>query len=329
MQWTCAGSRGKKWKACDSTDEVERSSWSWNQVKQKTYFDDNLDAVGKKLVIQNKKILLRSEWNGDWGDESQIWSEIPSRTKKRLLSKENDGEFYVSFYKDFLRYFLDIDIIHLNPIRLELNEDRQTRKFALAEFKGDWRSGVAGATTQAHGFQDYHRNPQFPFSISNCRDRNATCTVVVSLSQRFQGNEKKSNIGFTIFKNCSQEPLDAKFVQNAFNVAGKSEAFINSREVSATFLLPAGSYCIIPSTFERSESGNFLLRLFVDSRWNCKAEDASFSTVRDYTASARASHRCRSLIRTIFCCQCYCCCCCCSPSSEKQEKGEEYKMEAL
>ena len=128
MQWTCAGSRGKKWKACDSTDEVERSSWSWNQVKQKTYFDDNLDAVGEKLLIQNKKILLRSEWNGDWGDESQIWSEIPSRTKKRLLSKENDGEFYVSFYKDFLRYFLDIDIIHLNPIRLELNEDRIGRQ---------------------------------------------------------------------------------------------------------------------------------------------------------------------------------------------------------
>ena len=72
-----------------------------------------------------------------------MWKEIPAQTKRRLLRKENDGEFYVSFHKDFLRYFLDIDIIHLNPIRLELNEDRQTRKFALASFKGDWRRGEA------------------------------------------------------------------------------------------------------------------------------------------------------------------------------------------
>merc|ERR1712107_655993 len=92
----------------------------------------------------------------------------------------------------------------------------------------------------------------------------------------FQENQKKSNIGFTIFKNCSKEPLDATFVQNAFNVAGKSDAFINSREVSATFLLPAGNYCLIPSTFDRAESGSFLLRLFVDSRWKCEARDASF-----------------------------------------------------
>jgi len=287
-----------------------------------------------KLVIPLMRLRdphgagIRSEWNGDWGDESQLWNEISARTKTRLLSQENDGEFYVSFHKDFLRYFLDIDIIHLNPIRLELNEYRQTRKFALAEFKGDWRSGVAGATTQAHGFQDYHRNPQYPFSISNCRDKNATCTVVVSLSQKFQEDQKKANIGFTIYKNCSKEPLDAKFVQNAFNVAGKSEAFINSREVSANFLLPAGSYCIIPSTFNRAESGSFLLRLFVDSRWNCEAGDASFSTVRDYKASARASQRCRSLICTLFCCQCYCCCCCC-PCSKEQAKEEEYKMAKL
>ena len=247
-----------------------------------------------------------------------------------MLSKENDGEFYVSFHKDFLRYFLDIDIIHLNPLRLELNEYRQTRKFALAEFKGDWISGVAGATTQAHGFQDYHKNPQYPFSISNCRDKNATCTVVVSLSQKFQPDQNNSNIGFTIYKNTSKEQLDAKFVQNAFNVAGKSDAFINSREVSATFLLPAGSYCLIPSTFNRAESGNFLLRLFVDSRWNCDAGDVSFSTVRDYKASARASQRCRSLMCTIFCCQCYCCCCCCSqPCSKEEEKEEEYKMAPL
>jgi hypothetical protein len=281
---------------------------------------------------------IEAEWAGDWGTSSELWSEIPTRMKRRLKNLEKDGEFYISFNKDFLRYFLNIDLIHLNPLLIELNENRQTRKFDLAELRGEWKRGVAGATTSERGYQNFHKNPQFPFSLSNCRDKNSTCTVVVSLSQQLDNrSSNKQNIGYLIYKNCLSEPLDENFAKNADNIQCKSDDFINSRDVSKSFLLPAGSYCIVPSTFNAEESGKFYLRLYVDNRWKCNAS-VPMTNVRDYTASARASQRCRSFWRTLLCCQCYCCCttscppaclptCCCCPTScsSIQSNDEQYR----
>ena len=230
--------------------------------------------------------------------------------RNKIRSKENDGEFFLSYYKDFLRYFVHIDLIHLNPLRIELNEDRQTRKFKLAEFHEEWPRGIAGATTKEQRYQDFHKNPQFKFTISNCRDRHSTCTIVISLMQDLKSRKStKSSIGFIVYKDVPNETLDEKFVNNSSNIIGRSGAFINSRDVSKSFLLSAGSYCIIPSTFDKQEGGGFFLRLYVDSRWNCSTS-VKMKTVRDYKASDRASQRCRSFCRTIFCCQCYCCCGC-------------------
>ena len=253
---------------------------------------------------------IEAEWDGDWGDKSELWSEISEKTKRKLRNIEKDGEFYISYYKDFLRYFINIDLIHLNPLRIELNEDRQTRKFNLAEFHGEWIRGQAGASTKERGYQNMHKNPEFRFSVSNCRDRNTTCTVVVSLLQQLNDRKaKKPRIGFSLYKNLPSGPLDENFAKDARNIQCKSGDFINSRDVSKSFLLPTGTYSIVPSTYNAEEHGKFYLRLYVDHRWRCKT-DVPMKVVRDYTASARVGQRCRSFLRTLFCCHCYCCCCC-------------------
>ena len=44
---------------------------------------------------------------------------------------------------------------------------------------------------------------------------------------------------------------------------GKTDQYVNLREVSARLVLPPGKYVVIPTTFNRGERGQFLVRLFI------------------------------------------------------------------
>ena len=57
--------------------------------------------------------------------------------------------------------------------------------------------------------------------------------------------------------------LTTEFFKYNASVA-RSPSFINLREVSARLRLKPGTYCIIPSTFEPNEEGDFLLRIYTE-----------------------------------------------------------------
>jgi calpain len=61
------------------------------------------------------------------------------------------------------------------------------------------------------------------------------------------------------------KPLDLNFFKYNTSVA-RSPSFINLREVNCRFKLPPGVYCIVPSTFEPNEEGEFILRVFSEHR---------------------------------------------------------------
>ena len=63
------------------------------------------------------------------------------------------------------------------------------------------------------------------------------------------------------------KPLDINFFKYNASVA-RSPSFINLREVSCRFKLPPGVYCIVPSTFDPNEEGEFLLRIFSENKNN-------------------------------------------------------------
>lgn len=59
----------------------------------------------------------------------------------------------------------------------------------------------------------------------------------------------------------------------------RSNTFINAREITNRFKLKPGCYCIVPSTFDANEEGDFLVRLF--SEKEKKSEYVKFSKINN------------------------------------------------
>ena len=62
------------------------------------------------------------------------------------------------------------------------------------------------------------------------------------------------------------QQLDARTASTRQHV-GKTDQYVNLREVSKRFSLPPGRYVVIPTTFHSGERGEFLLRLFSEKYW--------------------------------------------------------------
>lgn len=56
------------------------------------------------------------------------------------LTFEDDGEFYMSF-RDFLKYFGELEICHLTPEALDVGDNE--RKFDVFHFRGEWKKNFS------------------------------------------------------------------------------------------------------------------------------------------------------------------------------------------
>jgi calpain len=102
-----------------------------------------------------------AEWNGAWSDRSAEWQFIPQEEKENLgLTFDEDGEFFMS-WKDFSRYFDQVEICNLSPDSLE---DDVPSKWEVASFNGSWVSGESAGGCR-NFVESYASNPQFTFTL--------------------------------------------------------------------------------------------------------------------------------------------------------------------
>ncbi|XP_045485365.1 calpain-B isoform X5 [Pieris rapae] len=225
-----------------------------------------------------------AEWNGPWSDKSPEWRFIPESEKEELgLTFDDDGEFWMAF-KDFSQHFDRLEICNLNPDSLDPAECPEgcTKKWEMSVFEGEWVRGVTAGGCRNY-LESFWKNPQYTVTLKDPDedDEENKCTIIVALmqknrrSQRHQGLECLT-IGFAVYRlpdyGHVPKPLDINFFKYNASV-GRSQAFINLREVSARFKLEQGRYVIVPSTFEPNEEGEFLLRVFSEKDNNMAEND--------------------------------------------------------
>merc|ERR1712117_620758 len=108
-----------------------------------------------------------------------------------------------------------------------------------------------------------HKTPaQMPFSLTDPipGDDKDTCALVISLAQRVRERKTEHAIGFRVYQiEPGMSRLDTNFASRSRPV-GKTDQYVNLREVSKRLTLAPGKYVVIPTTFRRGEEGEFLVR---------------------------------------------------------------------
>lgn len=251
-----------------------------------TYVLD-LEVGGRRLPM----LRLRnpwsgtSEWNGPWSDQSREWSMISDYEKQKIgLTFDADGEFWIAFH-DFQKNFTRVELCNLTPDEMDSNVQKVWHPQL---FEGSWvRGSTAGGCR--NNLNSFAMNPQYLITLTDPdeEDDEENCTMIVALMQKNRRSAKKYQmgssdltIGFAIYAlrdgNYQIDPVAAsapRFRQQLLNTdffkyncsVARSPTYINLREVTSRFSLPPGTYAIIPSTFDKGEEGEFILRVWTEA----------------------------------------------------------------
>nr|CAD7599357.1 unnamed protein product [Timema genevievae] len=208
---------------------------------------------------------------------SREWRYVPEDEKKESgLTFDNDGEFFMSL-KYFHSSFSDLEICNLSADSLTTKtlHEEGNKRWEMSIFEGSWvkdlTAGGCGRFTES-----FWRNPQYLITLTDADkdDGDGKCTILVALMQKNRRAQRKMglevlSIGFEIFHladpSRTPKPLTAKFLAQSGAVAS-SLPFINLREVTCRVRLQPGVYCIIPSAYNPNEEGEFIIRVFSETK---------------------------------------------------------------
>uniref|UniRef100_A0A672LPZ7 Calpain-1 catalytic subunit n=1 Tax=Sinocyclocheilus grahami TaxID=75366 RepID=A0A672LPZ7_SINGR len=215
------------------------------------------------------------EWTGAWSDDSREWDNVDRSVRGRLQNRSEDGEFWMSF-SDFLREFSRLEICNLTADALQAG---QVKKWSTSLYQGEWRRG-----STAGGCRNFPAtfwiNPQFKVTLKHPDSPGQSdCSFLVALMQKDRRKKRREGqdmetIGFAIYEVRENHlgTLSGVHLKRDFFLtnasSARSELFINLREVSSRFQLPAGEYIIVPSTFEPQKEADFVLRVMWEDLHN-------------------------------------------------------------
>lgn len=261
---------------------IKGHAYSLNNIRQVDY-----RGTALKMVRLRNPWHGTSEWNGRWSDQSPEWQHLDNYHKQQMgLVFDSDGEFWMEF-DDWRANFTRVELCNLSPDDLG---DNAERAWHAQMFEGAWIRGQTAGGCR-NNLETFALNPQFIVNLTDPDedDDQELCTIIVALMQKNRRSAKKYKmgsseltIGFAIYAikdgfyqaddpvgkspryRGQQSLLGTEFFKYNASVA-RSPTYINLREITARFSLPPGSYAIIPSTFDKNEEGEFILRVWTEA----------------------------------------------------------------
>nr|XP_023680698.1 calpain-9 [Paramormyrops kingsleyae] len=261
----------------DITSSAEsEAQTSTGLVKGHAYSITGLEEVKfRGRVVQLIRIRNpwgQVEWNGPWSDNSSEWNVIDKAEKNRLLERAtDDGEFWMEF-NDFKNNYDRVEICNLTPDSLS---DSTKKKWEVKVFEGNWIRGSTAGGCRNY-IDTFWTNPQFKLTLvdPDKDDNEDLCNVIIAVMQKNRRKLRKEGldletIGFAVYE-CpdGKDHVDKDFFRYNASKA-RSKSYINVRELSQRFQLPAGNYLLVPTIFQPHLEADFLIRIFSETKVNC------------------------------------------------------------
>lgn len=201
------------------------------------------------------------EWSGAWSDHSVKWKEVSETYKKAIgLEVDDDGEFWMSF-EDFKKYFDTLEICNLHP-DIEMKVQNPTRKWNMISFEGHfsakWSHEIEVTDPDEYDDEDF-------------------CTVVIALMQKH-----------TRYRNNQNHPISFDIQSlngSSFKTTPPCKQNFDLREICHRYELKPGTYSITPFKFNGSSDGEYLLRVFYETKHgdHVYANHKSYTRESDFT----------------------------------------------
>jgi len=225
----------------------------------------------------------KNEWRGSWSDGDKAWDLVSNEVKKEMgLHYMHDGEFWIEFFNDFCREFEEVSICTLGP-DFDQDGNVDVAKYIKIVF-GEWSAGTSAGGCR-NDLKLFSTNPQFLLTIhpddddasedSTHHPADPKCQIIICLAQEHRRSTRERKvrmlqIGFCVYRAThSQTRLHTSHFMYHYD-CGTSGPYINYREVFARFELSAGSYVIVPATFQAGDTGNFMIRVYSENMIDIK-----------------------------------------------------------
>ncbi|KAL1440202.1 hypothetical protein MTO96_010010 [Rhipicephalus appendiculatus] len=217
------------------------------------------------------------EWTGPWSDGSPEWDAVDEDQldESGHLAKD-DGEFWIS-EEDFIECFRGVDFCHLDPASMPsaVEEGFSEKCWSVAKYEGAWVPGLsAGGPPDSEA---YATNPQYIVTLDEEDDQGDGCRIIVALLQKdrrwFQSRDDMwLTIDFHVYEiedtGSSSRRLTAEDLENS-KLVSHCNMHWHRREVMQRLHLYPGTFCVVPSTYEADQAGDFLLRIYTEKESTC------------------------------------------------------------
>jgi calpain-5 len=242
------------------------------------------------LIGNKRQVLLKvrnpwgeQEWTGAWSDGAPEWTAAIRKQLKHEV--KNDGIFWMDMV-DFFANFNRLSVVRMYSHRLSIFD----HKWHTLKFVAEWDEFSAGGCM--NNGDAWTRNPQWALDVL---DKEGS-TVFVYVSQpdrRLHGRQSYDvSIGCYVLRvadNTVRLTDRGKILKQELMTHGKEDAknatfgsllhetdpgvpvFVNKRDVGLRLELAAGSYIVMPCTYEPNKTMQFSLGVFAERR--CKVSE--------------------------------------------------------